>query len=96
MLTPPDNDADRTAEIPATAVNTTVQHEDNHEAVSFARNQDPFSSSFAAIDQVKQKEQNPTVDSSLFVTRIEFEELQARYTKIQVRAESFSLQLVVP
>lgn len=96
MLTPPDNDADRAAEIPAAAVNTTVQHEDNHEAVSFARNQDPLSSSFAAIDQVKQKEQNPTVDSSLFVTRIEFEELQARYTKIQVRAESFSLQLVVP
>lgn len=92
MLTPPDNDADRAAEIPAAAVNTTVQHEDNHEAVSFARNQDPLSSSFAAIDQVKQKEQNPTVDSSLFVTRIEFEELQARYTKIQAEIDILQAQ----
>jgi len=81
--------ADHTAETPVAAANTTVQHEDNHGPVSFGRNKDSPSSSFATFDQGKHKEQNPAMDPSLFVTKSEYQELQARYTKIQVRGISF-------
>ena len=87
---PVDNEvlvADHTAEMPVVAANTTVQHEDDHGPVSF-ENKGSSSPSFATFDKGKQKEQNRAMDPSLFVTKSEYQELQARYTQIQVRGIS--------
>jgi len=86
---PVDNEmliADHTAEMPVVAANT--QHKDNYGPASF-ENKDSPSPSFATSDQGKQKEQNPAIDPSLFVTKSEYQELQARYTQIQVRGILF-------
>jgi len=84
---PVDNEvlvADHTPEMPVVAANTTVQHEDDHGPVSFENK----GSSSPSFDQGKQKEQDLVVDPSLFVMKSEYQELQARYTQIQVRGIS--------
>ncbi|KAF5347452.1 hypothetical protein D9756_011111 [Leucocoprinus leucothites] len=89
IATPPDNEVpvvnNDAAETPA-ATTAAVQHEDNHEAESTAvvNEATPLPPSLAtATDKGKQREQIPTVDSSSFITRLEYEQLKAKYSNLQ-------------
>jgi hypothetical protein len=91
IATPPDHEipiaseVNEAAEMPPVDVATTaVEHEESHEVEPVIMHGDPPSSSPAASNKGKEKEQ-VGVDPSLFVTRAEYEELKTKYTDLQVR-----------
>lgn len=82
IATPADNGAagsNQLAEMDAVAV--AQQHEEEHEAEANAvDNKDPSSSS-----SVKEKEkEKETIDTSSFVTKVEYEDLRSKYARLQV------------